>query len=129
MTLLTSTEFQSFVEAKPAAAVHFDAVWDVGYRPMTRQLMLDAEAILADNANFGEVDCDSDSELAKSIPVLGVPMVAYYRDGRLVAALLGSQQNIRARLEGVLRGEPIGYKDGFDKPSHLRSSTPQPTPK
>jgi thioredoxin-like negative regulator of GroEL len=86
--------------------------------------MLEAEEALVDQVNFGEVDCDRDRELAKSIPVLNVPTVAYYRDGGLIVALIGAQQNIRARLERVLRGEPIGYKDGFDGPSHLQGSKP-----
>ena len=38
--------------------------------------------------------------------------VAYYLDGKLVAALIGTGQNVLGRLERVLRGEPIGYKDG-----------------
>jgi thioredoxin-like negative regulator of GroEL len=74
--------------------------------------------------DFGEVDCDSNLELAESIPVLNVSLVVYYRDGRLIAALIGAQQNIRARLERVLRGDPIGHKDGFDGPSHVHASTP-----
>jgi hypothetical protein len=32
--------------------------------------MADAERVLADRVNFGEVDCDRDPELAKSIPIL-----------------------------------------------------------
>ena len=55
MRILTSAEFQSFVGANQAAAVHFDADWDIDYRPITRRLMLKAEEVLGDQVNFGEV--------------------------------------------------------------------------
>jgi thioredoxin-like negative regulator of GroEL len=125
MQLLSSEEFKSFVEAKPAAAVHFDAEWDSRYRPVVHRRMLDAEEALADQVNFGEVHCESNPELAKSVPILNVPSVAYYRNGTLIAALIGAEQNVRARLERVLRGESIGYKDGLGGPAHLDASTPQ----
>lgn len=128
MRLLTSTEYKSFVEAKPAAAVHFDAEWDVAYRPITRRLMLKAEEVLIDHVNFGEVECGSNRQLANSIPIPNVPCVAYYRNGRLIAALVGAEQNIRARLERIVRGEPIGYKDGLDGAAHLHTSTPNLSP-
>jgi thioredoxin-like negative regulator of GroEL len=121
MRLLTSTDFKSFVEAKLAAAIHFDAEWDVAYRPITRQRMLEAEEALADQVSFGELDCGSNPELANSLHILNVPCVAYYRNGSLIAALVGAEQNIRARLERVLHGQPIGHQDGFDGPSRINA--------
>jgi hypothetical protein len=112
MRPLTGSDFPAFVTAKPAAAVLFDAEWDVRGRPAIRGRMLEAERVLGDRVNFAEVDIDRDGQLAKSIPVLNVPLVAYYRDGKLVAVLIGADQDVRARAERVLRGEPIGYKDG-----------------
>jgi hypothetical protein len=38
-------------------------------------------------------------KLAKSIPILKAPSVVYYRDGKLVAALIGAVQNMRLHLE------------------------------
>ena len=112
MRLLTGEEVPAFVAAKPVAVLHFDAEWDAKYREQTRRSMLEAEAALGDRANFAEIDIDANVELAGSIPVLNVPLVAYYRDGQLVAALIGAGQNVRARVERVLRGERIGRKDG-----------------
>jgi thioredoxin-like negative regulator of GroEL len=74
--------------------------------------MLEAETDFGEQASFAEIDCDANVKFSKSIPVLNVPLVAYYRDGKLVAALIGADQNVRARMERVLRGEKIGYKDG-----------------
>ena len=107
MRALTQADIAFFLAEKPAAAIHFDANWDAKYRAVTRGAMADAEQVLAGRVNFGEVDCDSDPELAKSIPILNVPSVAYYRDGKLVGALIGAGQNVRLHLERVLRGDPI----------------------
>jgi len=87
MRLLTVADIALFLAEKAAAAIHFDANWDARYRAVTRTAMADAEHLLADRANFGEVGCDNYPELAKSIPILNVPSVAYYRDGKLVGAL------------------------------------------
>ena len=61
--------------------------------------MANADQVLAGRVNFGEVDCDNDPELAKSIPILNVPSVAYYWDGKLVGTLIGANQNVRLVLE------------------------------
>ena len=74
-----------------------------------RGAMAVAEQVLAGRVNFGEVDCDNDPELAKSIPILNVPSVAYYRQGKLVGALIGASQNVQLVLERLLRGDPIRY--------------------
>ena len=112
MRLLIGNEVPAFVAAKAAAALHFDAEWDTHHREATRKSMREAETAFSDQANFGEIDCDANVELSKSIPVCNVPLVAYYRNGKLIAALIGAGQNVRARMERVLRGEEIGYKDG-----------------
>lgn len=80
--------------------------------------MLDAEEELSDSANFGEVEIDRNMELAKSVQLLNVPAVAYYRHGQLVALLIGSRQNVRGRLERLMREEAIGYNDGNDGSPH-----------
>ncbi len=114
MRQLTSDEYEAFVTAKAVAAIHYDAAWDVGYRSGMRRQMLEAADAFGEQANFAEVDVDSQHELAKALPVLNVPTVAYYRDGALVAALVGAHQNVGRRVERLLHGESIGYKDGAD---------------
>ena len=102
---LTSGNYEAFVQQKRVAAVHFDAAWDISYRPITRREMSEAAAVLAEHVNFGEVDCDRDPELPKSIRVLNLPAVAYYLDGNLAGIRIGARQNILAHLERLLRGE------------------------
>jgi thioredoxin-like negative regulator of GroEL len=108
MRLLTRTEVEAFIAAKPVAAIHFDAEWDTNYRTIVRRKMEEAEQALGEQVNFGEVDCDLAPDLAKSVPVLNVPSVAYYRKGVLIAALVGTEQDVRGGLERILRGEAIG---------------------
>jgi thioredoxin-like negative regulator of GroEL len=110
---LTIRDYEVFVRQKPAAAVHFDAEWDVSHRAIIRLRMSEAEDVLADHVNFGEVDCDREVELAKSVRVLNLPTVAYYWNGNLAGALVGARQNILGRLERLLRGEVIGHEDGL----------------
>lgn len=107
MRLLTQADIASFLAEKPVAAIHFDGHWDAKYRAVTRSAMADAEQVLAGFVNFGEIDCDREHELARSIPILNLPSVAYYRDGKLVGALIGASQNVRLHLERVVRGDPI----------------------
>ena len=110
---LSRDNYEDFVRQKRAAAVHFDADWDVGYRPVARHRMGEASDVLGEHVNFGEVDWDHEVELAKSFRVLSVPTLAYYSDGTLVGVLAGARQNILGRLERLLRGQHIGRDDGL----------------
>jgi len=110
MNFLTEAELESFVAENPAVAIHFDAAWDVAGLASIERKMVDAESVFADRVAFGYVDCEQDPELAKAIPILNVPTVAYYRNGNLVAAPVGARQNVRLRLDRFLRGVIVGYK-------------------
>jgi hypothetical protein len=111
MKQLAFAEYSEFISRRPVVAVHFDADWNPGRTP-TRQRMLEAQTQFGTMVGFAEVDVDAEQELAHSIPVLNVSLVAYYRDGELVAALIGNGQNVAGRISRVLNGEPIGYADG-----------------
>jgi hypothetical protein len=76
--------------------------------------MLDAETIFGERVSFGGIDIDQNEKLVKSTRILNVPEIAYYREGKLVAALIGVRQSVRSRVQRVLAGEPIGYKDDTD---------------
>jgi hypothetical protein len=52
--------------------------------------------------------------VATSIPILNVPTVAYYKGGRLVAALISAMQDVTARIQAMLDGKSIGRNDGWD---------------
>ncbi len=114
MRQLTPDDYHAFVAETFVAAIHFDAEWDVGGRPDTRRRMEEAAAAFGDQVNFAEVDIDTQVELAKALPIGNVPTVAYYRNGKLAIALIGANQNVKARVARLLRGESIGYKDGTE---------------
>ena len=112
--LLLEADLESFVAANSVAAIHFDAAWDVAGLASISPKLEEAQEIFKDQVAFGFVDCDQSPELAKAIPVLNVPAIAYFRNGKLVAAFIGSRQNIRLRLQHLLGGEAVGYNDGGD---------------
>jgi hypothetical protein len=113
---LSRDSYEDFVRQKRGAAVHFDADWDVGYRPIARRRMGEASDVLGEQVNFGEVDWDREVELVMSLRVITVPTVAYYLDGDLVGVLPGARQNVLGRLERLLRGQQIGRDDGLAAP-------------
>jgi|SRR5262245_48277401 len=117
MRQIEGADYQHFITAAPIAVIHFDAEWDTRYREVTRIRMQQATKAFGLQAAFAEVDIDRSPELAKAIGVLNVPTVAYYRDGVLVAALIGSHQDVLARTERVMRGESIGLDDGLTGPA------------
>ncbi len=110
---LNRDNYEDFVRQKRAAAMHFDADWDVGHRPNVRRRMSEASVLLGKDVNFGEVDWDREVELVKSLRVITVPTVAYYLDGSLVSVLPGARQNIVGRLERLLLGQKISRDDGL----------------
>jgi thioredoxin-like negative regulator of GroEL len=103
MRFLTQTDFYAFVAAKLAAAIHFDAEWNISYQDSIRRKVKEAEQALGEHVSFGEVGCDRNPKLANSIYVLNVPLVAYYHNGKLVESRIGIDQDVRKNLERILR--------------------------
>ena len=110
---LVKGTYDDFVRQKRAAAVHFDAAWD-GHRHIVRTKMIEAAKAFGTQVNLGEVDCDREMELARSLRLLTVPTVVYYFCGNVAAVLPGARQNVLKRLERLLAGQPIGRTDGLD---------------
>jgi hypothetical protein len=69
---------------------------------------------LGKSAALGVVDVDGpdEAQILRSIPVSNVPCIGYYRDGELIALLVGQGQDVVARVRAVADGKPIGHKDG-----------------
>jgi thioredoxin-like negative regulator of GroEL len=112
MRKITTEEYEAFISEEPFAVVHFDAEWDHGYRPIACKRMIEAQVAFTQRVCFGEIDVDAAVDLARAIPILNVPTIAYYRHGELVAALIGADQNVKSRVDRMMRGEPIGPNDG-----------------
>lgn len=110
----TTDKFAEFVRSKRITVIHFDATWDVGNRPIAQCQMRLAHIRFGTEVAFAEVDVDTEADLARQAGVLNVPAIAYYRDGKFVAALLGADQDIAARINRLRCNQEIGYGDGFD---------------
>ena len=109
---ISENEFEPFLQEKEYTVVLFDAPWDVGPGAIIRPLFEKAAGALNSQVNFGEVNCDEFSRV-KSIPILNVPTVAYYKGRQLIAALIGAQQDVTRRTQAMLDGEQIGRNDGW----------------
>jgi thioredoxin 1 len=109
--MLSTTAFRSTLQSRATAVIHFDAPWD-NYRRQIQAKMLLAQEHFGDKVAFGEIDIDVDFELAEELALRDVPTVAYYRNGELIAALVGASQDIEARIIRLLANETIGNDDG-----------------
>jgi hypothetical protein len=84
-----------------------------------------------DTVVFGEIDTDEESERATEILTparVGVPAVAYYRNGVLMAVLAGANQDVEARVGRLLDGKAIGYNDGTRDKWVENETTPSSSP-
>jgi len=106
---VTAESYSRFLIAKPYAVILFDAAWDVGPGAEIRRSFESAAAAIAEHANFGEVNVDDELCLARQIPIINVPTVAYYRDGQLIKALIGANQDVAGRLSALIDGCEIGF--------------------
>jgi Thioredoxin len=101
MTDLTSASFLSFVEANRYAVVHFRAEWN-GYDAKMKNLLESrVPGDISKKIAFGSFDTGPAEHWAicREHRVLGVPFLAFYRDGKLVKTLSG------LREEDVLIGQ------------------------
>jgi thioredoxin-like negative regulator of GroEL len=110
---LTAANYNQFLAQHDVAVVLFDATWDVAGGVAIQERYSRAREELSDKVGFGEIDVDAESALAKAIPILNVPAVVYYRNGFKLATLIGSSQNIAARIRRVMAGQLISYEDGL----------------
>jgi thioredoxin-like negative regulator of GroEL len=109
---VSEDDYESFLLEKEFAVVLFDAPWDVGPGASIRPPFEAAAEAFSSRVNFGEVNCD-EFDRVKSVPIVNVPTVAYYKGGRLIAAPVGASQDVTARTRAMLEGKRIGRKDGW----------------
>lgn len=112
--LWTKENFEAFVRSKPLAVIQFDATWDVAHRPAAQRQMRLAQLKFETAVAFAEVDIDVEPELFQLIGALNIPAIGYYRNGILVAALIGADQDVAGRIDRLKCNQKIGYGDGFD---------------
>ena len=110
---VSEDEYESFLRENEYVVVLFHAPWDGGGTLIRPRFEKAAEA-LGGRVHFGEVNVDEATFAAKSIPILNVPTVAYFKDGQLIAALVGATQDVAARTQAVLDGKRIGRNDGWN---------------
>ena len=107
MLKLTADEITLIVENSDIAVVHLDAEWD-GYRLAIERKI---NEILAQHpptdVAFAYVDVDEQLELARSLKVINVPTLVYFRHGRVVGSVIGQGQDISANIARVRSGDQL----------------------
>ncbi|MDR3620979.1 MAG: protein disulfide isomerase family protein [Paludisphaera borealis] len=115
---ISADEFESFLRESEYAVVLFDASWNAASKEEFRPRFEAASETYADRVVFGEIDCDDSVEIARSVPIVNLPTVAYYRRGGLIAALVG-YQNVTSLAQALIEGKPIRREIEFPITSNL----------
>ena len=124
MYKLSENNYESFLRRMEYTVVLLDASWDVGPGGVIRPRFEEAARAFDGRVGFGEVNCDECVFVARSVGIVSVPTVAYYKGGQLIVALVGSNQNIIARTQAMMDGMWIGRKDGRDWQQVARARFP-----
>ena len=107
MENLSTETFMQFVTGNEYVVVLFDAPWDAAGGASIRPRLEQAAGHYAGQVQFGEVDVQEQVELARSVGVLNVPAVGYYRGGNLVGIFIGATQDVNANTSALLAGSEI----------------------
>ena len=108
VTNLTGATYQPFLDRARFAVVLFDAPdWNKSGAVMRDVVFPSAETELGSQATFGFVDIDAEPGIAQAVRLLNVPTVAYYRDGVVVAAWIGANQDVTERTRALIKGLPV----------------------
>jgi hypothetical protein len=115
ITQLCRDIYERFIHDNRFATVLFDApTWNTTYKQTSSDFQSIADK-LGQLAAFGFVDVDDPSmvEICRTIPVVNVPLIAYYKDGKLIKGIVGVGQDVAGRIRAVAAGYPIGNDDGY----------------
>lgn len=106
---LTEDVYECFVREWGHAVILFDAPWDVGPGRTMRPLFLEAARTYGDRVGFGEVNVDEFVRRPGGVAIANVPVVVYYRRGKVVAEMVGAGQDVSGWTQALLDGEPIRW--------------------
>ena len=104
---VTRATLPEFLGRKPYSVIHIDARWDRRYREIVSGRIHSLEAQFQNDISFGYIDCDAEQDYAREIGVVNVPTVAYYKERRLVAAVVGIQQDVAENIKRMRRGDTL----------------------
>ena len=104
---LTRATLAEFLCRRPYSVIHIDAGWDRRYREIVSDRIHSLESEFQEDVSFGYIDCDAEQENAREIGVVNVPTVAYYKERRLVAAVVGIQQDVAENIKRMRRGDTL----------------------
>ena len=90
MKNLNSKEYYEMVQSDKLSVIKMGAIWCGPCRVLAPILQSVSEKF--EDVNFGEIDVDSQPEIAREQSVRSVPTILFFKNGEIVDKMVGLQQ-------------------------------------
>lgn len=90
MKNLNSKEYYEMVQSDKLSVIKMGAIWCGPCRVLAP--ILEGVSQKFDDVNFGEIDVDSQQEIAREQGIRSVPTIIFFKKGEIVERLVGLQQ-------------------------------------
>lgn len=91
MKNLNEKEYYEMINSDNLSVIKFSGVWCGPCRVLAPILQSVSEKF--DDVNFGEVDVDAQSEIAREQSIRSVPTIIFFKKGEIIDRLVGLQQS------------------------------------
>lgn len=91
MKNLDSKEYYEMINSDNLSVIKYSASWCGPCRVLGPILQSVSEKF--DDVNFGEVDVDAQSEIAREQSIRSVPTIIFFKKGEIIDRLVGLQQS------------------------------------
>jgi thioredoxin 1 len=91
MKNLDSKEYYEMINSDGLSVVKYGASWCGPCRVLAP--IMDGVSTKFDDVNFGEIDVDSQSEIAREQGIRSVPTILFFKKGEIVERMVGLQQS------------------------------------
>lgn len=91
-------------DASGITVVDFSAEWCGPCRRL-EPILASLATQYAGKVRFANIDVDENTNLAVSLAITSIPLIAYYKDGQLVGKEVGlrSEEYLREKIEGLMK--------------------------
>ena len=90
MKSLDSKEYYEIIKSDNLSVIKYGASWCGPCRVLAP--ILEGVSQKFDDVNFGEIDVDSQQEIAREQGIRSVPTIIFFKNGEIIERLVGLQQ-------------------------------------